>query len=74
LDESSPLQKFLSLRFSGDRDLKLIEKMFEETQIPMQQRFLLAFLNQLYSEGLHSLTNNAHDGVQEGKLSLNMRG
>jgi hypothetical protein len=39
----------------------------------MKQRFLLAFLNQCNSEGLHSLTDNAHCGVQEGKLSLNMR-
>jgi hypothetical protein len=46
LDESPPLQKFISGRFRGDRDFKLIEKMFEETQIPMQQRFLLALLNQ----------------------------
>jgi hypothetical protein len=74
LHESSPLQKFISGRFSSDRDLKLIEKMFEETQIPMQQRFLLAFLNQGYSEGFDSLTNNSHYEVQEGKLSLHMRG
>ena len=40
----------------------------------MKQGFLLAFLNQCNSEGLNSLANNAHYGMLEGKLSLNMRG